>query len=386
MKKLLLIFTPVLVLIACNPLPKQSENSVSTEHITLAKHPKNIVLLIGDGMGITQVTAALYANNNQLNLEQFQIVGLHKPYASNDLITDSAAGATAFASGIKTYNGAIGVNDEKQPVPTILEEAEARGLATGLIATSSITHATPAAFIAHVEQRKMMEGIAAFFLSTEIDLFIGGGKKYFDRRETDARNLIRELEEKNYKISDYTKEELPLVAIDFSKNFGYFTADAEPLPRSQGRDYLVPAAKLAPLFLEKRSDKGFFLMIESAQIDWGGHANDSDYIISETIEFDYAIGAILEYAKENGETLVIVTADHETGGYAINTGSRMGRIDGAFTTDYHTGALIPVFAYGPGAELFAGTYENTDLYHKMRQALQFKGEPKVSAFARNFNK
>ena len=170
-------------------------------------------------------------------------------------------------------------------------------------------------------------------------------------------------------VSDYFKETLPSIAINFDKNFAYFTADKEPLPLTKGRDYLIPATKLAPIFLEKHSEKGFFLMIESAQIDWGGHANDHNYIITEMIEFDRAIGEILEFALEDGETLVIVTADHETGGFAINPGSTMKSIRPGFTTDKHTGALIPVFAFGPGAELFGGIYENTAIYHKMRFAL-----------------
>ncbi len=337
--------------------------------------------MIGDGMGLTQISAALYSNGNKLHLEQFPVAGLHKSYSSDDLITDSAAGATAFSAGVKTYNGAIGVNQDGMPVKTILEEAEERGLATGLVATSSITHATPASFIAHVKSRADMQDIAEDFLRTEIDLFIGGGKKYFDRREKDNRNLYQELQTKGYRITDYSKEELQKVTLDFDRNFAYFTADAEPLPFAQGRDYLLPASRLAPIFLDKRSNKGFFLMIEGSQIDWGGHANDSDYIISETIDFDNAIGAVLEFAKEDGETLVIITADHETGGYAINTGSQMGKIVGAFTTDKHTASLIPVFAYGPGAELFAGIYENTAIYDKMRYALGFKGQPKMETAA-----
>ncbi|MDX1940386.1 MAG: alkaline phosphatase [Saprospiraceae bacterium] len=378
MKKLLFGIAFFTVFLSCNQYP-QPIPGTGADLPKIQKHPKNVILLIGDGMGLTQISAALYSNDNRLNLEKFPIVGLHKSYSSNDLITDSAAGATAFASGVKTYNGAIGVNQDSMSVKTILEEAEDRGLATGLVATSSITHATPACFIAHVKSRADMQDIAEDFIKTEIDLFIGGGKKYFDRREKDTRDLYKELEAKGYRISDFLKEDLQKVTIDFSKNFGYFTADAEPLPFSQGRDYLVPASKLAPIFLEKRSSKGFFLMIEGSQIDWGGHANDSKYIISEAIEFDNAIGAILEYAKEDGETLVIVTADHETGGYAINTGSKMGEIVGAFTTDKHTAALIPVYAFGPGAELFAGIYENTAIYDKMRMALGFKGQVKSEA-------
>lgn len=376
MKKLLFALALLVGLFACNNYP-QSGAEISNDTVKIHKHPKNVILLIGDGMGLTQVSAALYSNGNKLNLEQFTVIGLHKSYASNDLITDSAAGATAFSAGVKTYNGAIGVNQDGLPVKTILEEAEERGMATGLVATSSITHATPASFIAHVRSRSDMQDIAEDFLKTEVDLFIGGGKKYFDRRDKDDRNLYKELAAKGYKISDYSKEDLQKIAIDFDRNFAYFTADAEPLPVSQGRDYLVPAAKLAPIFLKKRSDKGFFLMLEGSQIDWGGHANDSDYIISEAIDFDNAIGAILEFAKENGETLVIVTADHETGGFAINTGSEMGKIEGAFTTDKHTAALIPVFAFGPGAELFGGIYENTAIYDKMRFALGFKSTPKM---------
>ncbi len=376
MKKLLFALALLVGLFACNNYP-QSAPEISSEPVKIQKHPKNVILLIGDGMGLTQISAALYSNNNKLNLEQFPVIGLHKSYASDNLITDSAAGATAFSAGVKTYNGAIGVNQEGLAVKTILEEAEERGLATGLVSTSSITHATPASFIAHVRSRIDVQDIAADFLKTEVDLFIGGGKKYFDRRDKDDRNLYKELLVKGYKVSDYSKEELHKVAIDFDRNFGYFTADTEPLPATQGRDYLVPASKLAPIFLRKRSDKGFFLMIEGSQIDWGGHANDANYIISETIDFDNAIGAILDFAREDGETLVIVTADHETGGFAINTGSKMGKIEGAFTTDKHTAALIPVFAFGPGAELFGGIYENTAIFDKMRFSLGFKGAPKM---------
>ncbi|MEL7162124.1 MAG: alkaline phosphatase, partial [Bacteroidota bacterium] len=115
----------------------------------------------------------------------------------------------------------------------------------------------------------------------------------------------------------------------------------------------------------------FFLMIEGSQIDWGGHANDSEYIISEMLEFDKALGEVLDFAARDGQTLVIVTADHETGGYAIQYGSKMGEIDGAFTSDYHTADLIPVFAYGPGAEQFSGIYENTAIFDKMKKLFAF---------------
>ena len=337
--------------------------------------PKNIILMIGDGMGLTQITAGMYSNGNKLNLEKFPVVGLHKSYSADNLITDSAAGATAFACGVKTYNGAIGVDRDTLPVKTILEEAEAHGLATGLVATSSIVHATPASFIAHQKQRKMLEDIAADFLKTEIDFFIGGGKKYFVQRENDNRNLYKELRAKNYVVTDFFEQELIDVKISSSKNFVYLTANEEPLPVLQGRDYLNAASSIAPGFLKKRAretGKGFFLMIEGSQIDWGGHANNSEYIVSELLDFDRAIGEVLKFAEEDGETLVIVTADHETGGYAINYGSTMDSLITSFTSDYHTAVMIPVFAYGPGAQMFAGIYENIDIHKKMRNAFGFE--------------
>lgn len=358
------LLASILVLSACTP--KRADSLSGPKPV---KKAKNVILMIGDGMGLTQISAGLYSNNNKLNLEQFTDIGLHKSYASNNLITDSAAGATAFASGEKTYNGAIGVDPDTNRLITILEEAEALGMPTGLVATSTIVHATPASFISHVKSRQMYEEIAAQFLDTEVDYFVGGGKKYFDRRENDDRNILKELEDKGYQVSHFIEKDFNKIQINPNKNFAYLTSDSDPLKVSQGRDYLEEASTRGVDFLDQRSqEKGFFMMIEGSQIDWGGHANDSDYIISEMIEFDRTIGAILDFAKKDGETLIIVTADHETGGYAINPGSKMGNIIPGFTTDSHTGALIPVFAFGPGSELFSGIYENTAIYHKMKAA------------------
>jgi alkaline phosphatase len=355
------------------PTPATAPAAAPDDTTTKERRPKNIILMIGDGMGVTQISAGLYSNGNKLNLERFSFIGLHKSYSGDNLVTDSAAGATAFSAGVKTYNGAIAVDMDTLPVVTILELAEAAGLPTGLVSTSSVVHATPASFVAHNRLRKNYEEIASDFLKTEIDLIIGGGARFFNRRKTDKRQLITELQNRNYAVDNFVKKDIQDISPSPTKNYAYFTADAEPLPFSQGRDYLVPAARLAPDFLDKRDtkNKGFFLMIEGSQIDWGGHANKSDYIISEMIEFDNAIGAVLDFAERDGETLVIVTADHETGGYAIQNGSKMGEIDGAFTSDYHTGDLIPVFAYGPGAEAFAGMYENTVIFDKMKKLFGF---------------
>ncbi len=335
------------------------------------KKPKNVILMIGDGMGLAQISAAMYHNKNKISLERFPVIGFHKSYAGNNLVTDSAAGATAFACGEKTFVGAIGMDMDSVPMRTILEQAEDHGLATGLVATSTIVHATPASFIAHRHSREMYEEIASDFLKTDIDLIIGGGKYYFDNREKDDRDLYAELEAKGYMVDDYFKTDFFTVKPDLNRNFAFFTANKQPLTAAAGRKYLPFASRLAVDYLSGRNKEGFFLMIEGSQIDWGGHANDGEMVIQEVLDFDRAIQRVLRFAQRDGNTLVIITADHETGGLAINPGSIMGDIKTAFTTNGHTAALVPVFAYGPCSQYFAGIYENVEIYHKMKEALGF---------------
>ncbi len=366
----IMLATIAIFLVACQA-PKQAVQSVPPE-MTIEDEKsvvRNVIFMVGDGMGISQITAGMYANNNSIAFEKFRKIGFHKSYAYNDLVTDSAAGATAFSTGHKTYNGAIGVGPDTLALETILEEAEDRGYHTGMVTSSTIVHATPASFIAHNRLRRNYEEIAADFLETDIDLFIGGGLKYFNRRQ-DGRDLTAELEQKGYFMSDYFKEDLD--QIDFSEHskVGYLTSDADPLPVAQGRDYLPSATSKALDFLHAKSkdEKGFFLMIEGAQIDWGGHANNGEYIVSEMIDFSKTIDVVWEFIQNHPETTVIITADHETGGLAINKGSRLDSLDMRFTSDYHTADMIPVFAEGPGDEEFMGIYENTAIYNKMRRA------------------
>jgi len=337
--------------------------------VQMSEKPKNIILMIGDGMGLSALSVGLFQSLKPLNIERFPVVGLHKSYSFDDLVTDSAAGATAFACGIKTYNNAIGVNKDTVACKTILEEAEERGLATGMIATSSIVHATPASFAAHEPLRVLYEEIAADFMSTEMDLLIGGGKKFFDRRNLDERDLVSEWRKRGYKVWDYSQAELRTIELDPRANLVYFTADNHPLHASLGRDYLPDATQKGLNFLAERGEKGFFIMIEGSQIDWAAHANEGSILIDEVLDFDKAIGLALDFAQRRGDTLVLVTADHESGGVAINPNSSMGKIKPVFTTNGHTGALIPVFAYGPKADMFAGVYENTSIYFKMKEAL-----------------
>jgi alkaline phosphatase len=332
--------------------------------------PKNIVLLIGDGMGLPQITAAMYMNGNKINLERMPISGVQKTHAKDDLITDSAASGTAMACGSKTVNGAIGVLPNGKPLTSILELAEKKGLATGLTVTSSITHATPASFIAHVNPRSDMELIALDFLKTEIDLMIGGGKRYFEKRK-DGQNLLGELEKNNYNILDLTKNNFQNFVPDFTKPLAFFTDNDEPNWVTKGRDYLPEAAKISVSFLKKRSEKGFFLMIEGSQIDWAAHDNDLERTVAETLDFDKAVGNVLDWAENDGETLVIVTADHETGGLSINQQSKMGGpFKVSWSTIGHTGVMVPIFAKGPGQEMFGGVMDNTQIFEKMKFLLK----------------
>jgi alkaline phosphatase len=366
MKSLFTLLISCLLITSCS-----TQNKVSNKS-PYPKKAKNIILFIGDGMGLTQITAGMYSNDNYTSLEEFPVVGLHKTHAYNDLVTDSAAGATAFSCGIKTYNGAIGVDPDTIPKETILEEAEKRGLATGLVATSSIVHATPASFFAHNRSRQNYEEIALDFLNTEVDYFVGGGLKFFNQRKSDSLNLLDSLKARNYSISSYFEKDFKKAKIPKEQNFAFLTAHDHPLTKSQGRDYLENASKKAVKYLDKRSEEGFFLMIEGSQIDWGGHANVGSYIISEMNEFQHVIKKVLDWAKKDGETLVIVTADHETGGFAIQQGSIPDSLVTGFTSTYHTATMIPVFAFGPGAEQFAGIYDNTAIYGKMRKAYGWK--------------
>ncbi|MBK5277517.1 MAG: alkaline phosphatase [Bacteroidia bacterium] len=332
------------------------------------KYPKNIILMVGDGMGVAQVYAGLTANHGKLNLERCTAVGFHKNQATDDFVTDSAAGATAFACGQKTYNGAIGVDASGKSIPTILELAELNGLATGLVATCSITHATPACFISHQPSRSLNENIALDFLKTDVDVFIGGGRKFFTKR-SDGLNLADSLKARGYQIANSITEVQQVT----SGKLAAFLADEQQAKFSAGRGDELVKSTVATLQLLSSNKKGMFLMIEGSQIDWGGHGNDTKYIVDEMIDFDNAIGKVLDFANEDGKTLVIITADHETGGFSIIDGDfKTGMVEGKFTTGSHTGIMIPVFAYGPGAEEFSGIYENSDIFHKMMAAFQFK--------------
>ncbi|MDR1719041.1 MAG: alkaline phosphatase [Dysgonamonadaceae bacterium] len=335
---------------------------------------KNVIFMIGDGMGLAHVAATTIANNYEpLQLERAQFVGLSKTYSANNRVTDSAAGGTALATGVKTYNGAVGVDTAKQAVRSILEKAEDNGKATGMVVTCSVTNATPATFIAHVESRKMEEEIAEYYLKTDIDVFMGGGVKFFKDR-SDNRDLTKELESKGYTIV-YTLDDLLSFKDD---RLGALLAENAMPKMSEGRgDYLPLATGKALELLKHNSPKGFFLMVEGSMIDGGGHKNDAVMVIDETLDFDKAVGAAFDFADNNPGTLVVVTADHETGGLSLPSGKPDFSLPDqgvkfAFSTGGHTGIFVPIYAYGAGAEYFSRILENTDIPKIMERLTGWK--------------
>jgi alkaline phosphatase len=358
MKKIILVLFVFVVFISSCDLNKSNE----------VKNPKNIILLIGDGMGVTQIYAAMSISEKPLALEKFKVLGYHKTYSANNYVTDSGAGGTALATGNKTNNGHISVDSTGKAFKTILEYAEDFQLSTGLVSTSAITHATPASFIAHDTSRYNYENIAMDFLSVDIDLFIGGGKKHFVERE-DKLNLLDSLRNKHYTIIDSVEN----FNSELEGKFAVFTAYGHNPEMSNGRGDMLPLSTKKAIKALDKNDKGFFLMVEGSQIDWGGHDNDIDYVTSELIDFDNAVAEALAFAEMDGETLVIVTADHETGGLTLTDGNiNKKEIKAEFSTDHHSGVMVPVFAYGPGADRFAGIYQNTDVFNKMMQAFGFE--------------
>lgn len=360
-----LLILVLLTVSACSTSEPQNSDSQTI------KTPKNIIFLIGDGMGVAQVSTAFYHGDTMPNFTRFQAVGLSQTSSASHKITDSAAGATAFSAGKRTYNGAIGVDSDTLPLPLITEVlSRERNMATGIVATSTITHATPGSFFAHVDYRWKQETIASYLHRSPIDFAAGAGLEYFISRP-DSLNYLDSLVVAGFSVdtTQLGRNLKPGQKYAFLQNSP--AGRGKGLPKIQeGRgDFLLQASLKAIESLSK-NENGFFLMIEASQIDWGGHANDARYIEAETWDFDKVIGAVLDWAEKDGQTLIVVTADHETGGFALSGAPMFGKNDynqviGTFSTGNHTASLVPVFASGPGAYEFTGVFNNTDIHQKM---------------------
>ncbi|MDR9415532.1 MAG: alkaline phosphatase [Gracilimonas sp.] len=353
---------------------KKSQKAPELLSIVEDRDIKNVILLIGDGTGLAQIASGMIAivgPDGLLHMQTMPVTGFVKTHSSDKLITDSASGATAFACGLKTYNGAIAVNPEKVHCKTLLELAEEKGLSTGLISTSSITHATPASFAAHVDNRGLQEQIAHHFLNAGVEVFLGGGYNFFDSStRSDSLDLISEFEKEGYDILR-TNEDLENT--DSDQLLGLFAPDG--MERADSEPTSEEMVNKTLNILSKDKD-GFFLMLEGSQIDWAGHGNDVEYLIDEVKDFDAAVKAVLDFAEQDGETLVILTADHETGGMTLQRELAAGdSLEIYWTTDYHTAIPVPMMAYGPHATEFMGWRDNTYIGKKIAELLDFPELP-----------
>ena len=316
-------------------------------------------MMIGDGMGISQISSSMYSSNNYTPLERSEFVGLIKTHSLDDLVTDSAASGTALSSGVKTYNGVLGLDQNYNPVKTILEICRDEGYMTAIIVTSTIVHATPAAYYSKSKSRYEYQKIADELLKSNVNFFVGGGEKYFNNRD-DKRNLMEEM--RNYSFVNNLEDYRNIN----SKNIGFFTAYDDPIQKNFGREpslYDIIEATIQKL---KNFDNPFFILVEGSQIDWAEHDNDPEYLLSEMLEFDEAIDISYKYAEESKNTLVVVTADHETGGAAIVSGNlEESVVKINYSSEDHTSEMVPVFSIGPYSENFKGVYDNTEIFNKL---------------------
>ncbi len=321
---------------------------------------KNVILLIGDGNGLTQISSAVLANGGNTTLTQLKSIGLIKTQSSDDFTTDSAAAGTALATGKKTYNRSIGLDNNQKPLQNMTELLHQHQYISGCITTDKIVGATPGSFYAHQKDRDDIPGIAKDLLKSKLSLFVGGGASNFNKQELEDHHftMLEELD----KIGSSNKDKV-----------GVFIAENGVPSFLEGRGPILAQATRNGLQYLSAKKQPFFLMVEAAQIDSYGHKNEVSGIVSEGLDFDMAIAEAIKFADKTGNTLVVVTADHETSGFTIPQGNiKTGTIEGDFTTSDHTGTMVPIFAYGPQSQEFQGVYENNEVFHKILKVLQIK--------------
>ena len=322
--------------------------------------PKNIILIIGSGLGLTHLSTISYYSSQPLILEQFSVTGLQTPHTFNNLVADPIASTSAIASGEKNLKGDIGLQEIKKR-NSILTLAKQAGYATGLITTSSFDHPLPVCFLGNTDLQTVQQPSHLLVLSG-LDLFIGGGAKTFG--STIDKNVVNA---KQFQLDDYSEKFIP----DVNKQAILFTSPDTPLKASKGRKYLPKATKYAANYLSQKSEAGFFLVVLSTQINDSALTGDVNQLTAELQDYNQTVEAALNFANMDKETLVITTSDVESGGLAINPGSEPDSLLLVFNNSSHTGTFLPIFATGPGAERFSGIYDNTDIFFKIKSALGF---------------
>ena len=363
--------------------------------IPIKNKPKNIILLISDGMSLTQVSTYRLLKggpNERIAVDKFPISGIVLTHSENAIVPASASSATAFSTGRKTNNGALGLDEDNKILENFTEIIDRYGYVSSLISTSEITHATPAAYASHVDLRWKTDEISLQMMESNVMTILGGGRHFFlpedlGGKRSDGLNLLEQMESSRMVMTE--KKELD--SFDHSnlgKVVGLFADEALRDKEKPENHVFEPSSSEMLNFAINRSEKfnengckGFFIMLEGSQVDWAGHANDLNYLKREMQDFDEAVELALDYATQNPDTLVIATADHETGGLLIESSSPTDytapEVKFSFNTGIgygsHTGVPVPVYAYGPGSENFTGTLDNTDIFYAMLEAVKMDG-------------
>jgi len=332
--------------------------------MTNAPAPRNIILIIGDGMGPGALKlASLYQHKaeGRLVMEQLPVAALCTTHSENPDATDSAAAATAIACGTKTANGMLGMTSRTNRLVSFAEVARQSGRSVGIVTSDALTGATPSGFYAHVPRRGAAQEIADFAAASGYEILIGSAaaKVWFAPKDaggqrTDARNVSNEMASAGYAVVE--NAEAFARAPQDRRVLGFMDKPTLEPETCLGRLMETSLARLA------RNGKGFFMMMECTITDYGGHGNNPELTVRGTLQVDWAVRRAVEFARERGDTLVLVTADHETGG--LNCA--MSRTDTSrlvihYTTTSHTATPVPLFAFGPGAQLFSGVIDNTDI-------------------------
>ncbi|MBR6458240.1 MAG: alkaline phosphatase [Bacteroidales bacterium] len=316
---------------------------------------RNVILMIGDGMGLEHVSCAWVLNHGKLNLDNFPFTGISRTYCTDNLITDSGAGGTALASGHKTAESHVGVAPDGSDLPSVLVKARGLGKLTGVAVTCHFADATPCDFCCHNAERYEQEDLIADYAECGVDYLAGGGLDWFTTKRTDGRDITAEMAAAGYNVA---LDEAALMGAGLPV-VGILSPDNLPVALERGDLFRRMVAR--GLELLSAGPDGFVMMIEGSCIDDGLHENDLPKAMEEILDFDRTIGDVLEWAAADGHTLVVVTADHNTGAVTLQDGDiAEGRIGVAFGNEGHNGIAVPVYAWGPGSSAFTGIRENAE--------------------------
>lgn len=355
----------IVILLALLPLMAAAQPASAGQQ----GRPRNVIFVVGDGMGVAQVYSSIVAEKGKNSVfYQFPFIGFSITNSLDNYTTDSGAGGTALMTGHKVANKHIAKGPKGVNYSSFLTVAKhVYGKAAGFVVTSSVLDATPASTYAHVADRHSYDSISMQMALCPFDVMIGGGKNHFlPANRKDGQAPLDTLGARGYEVAFSLNQ---LYRMHGNKLVGLLSAgNPQPAP-DRGKMLLMGTLKAIETL--NRSNEGFVLMVEGSQIDWANHNKDAAHLAAEMADFESMLKAVMDFAKEDGNTLVVVTADHESGGLTLPGGDiATGQNQASFSSSGgHTGVMVPVFAYGPGAEAFAGIQQNVEIAQKMFKIL-----------------